>query len=179
MARTLAEPPADPAHYPFAHPIRVRFAETDAMGVVHHASYIPWLEETRVALLAHGGHDYAEVHAGGLDLAVVDVVARYRRPVRFGDAVVVHAGVADASRSLIQIAYLVEAGSDTALTALTTHACVGRDGRPLRVPDWLSGLAEGATALPGQLAALDGLGLATGACRSGPMFPPEIGRAHV
>ncbi|MGI9186489.1 MAG: acyl-CoA thioesterase, partial [Gaiellales bacterium] len=77
MAHELIDPPLDPARYPFAHPIRVRFAETDAMGVVHHASYIPWLEETRVALLAHGGHDYAEVHSGGLDLAVVDVAARY------------------------------------------------------------------------------------------------------
>lgn len=147
MARALVEPPTDPARYPFAHPIRVRFAETDAMGVVHHASYIPWLEETRVALLAHGGHDYAEVHAGGLDLAVVDVVARYRRSVRFGEPVVVRAGVAEASRSLLQIAYLVEADGEVALTALTTHACVGRDGRPMRVPDWLAGLAEGPTAL--------------------------------
>ena len=87
MARPLIDPPLAVERYPFAHPIRVRFAETDAMGVVHHASYIPWLEETRVALLAHGGHDYATVHSGGLDLAVVDVVARYRRSVRFGDYV--------------------------------------------------------------------------------------------
>ena len=147
MARALAEAPADPARYPFAHPIRVRFAETDAMGVVHHASYIPWLEETRVALLAHGGHDYAEVHSGGLDLAVVDVIARYRRPVRFGDPVTVHAGVAEVSRSLIQIAYLVQADGEVALTGLTTHACVGGDGRPLRVPEWLADLGAGDTAL--------------------------------
>ena len=147
MARALVDPPLDPGRYPFAHPIRVRFAETDAMGVVHHGSYVPWLEEARVALLAHGGHDYAEVHAGGVDLAVVDLVARYRRPVRFGDAVVVRAGVAAASRALLQIAYLVEVDGEIALSAVTTHACVGRDGRPLRVPDWLGGLAEGPTAL--------------------------------
>jgi acyl-CoA thioesterase FadM len=55
--------------------------------------------------------------------------------------------VAEASRSLLQIAYLVEADGEVALTGLTTHACVGRDGRPLRVPDWLGGLAEGPTAL--------------------------------
>jgi acyl-CoA thioester hydrolase len=148
VARDLADPPLDVARYPFAHPIRVRFAETDAMGVVHHGSYVPWLEEARVALLAHGGHDYAEVHAGGIDLAVVDLAARYRRPVRFGDGVVVHAGVADASRAVIQIAYLVVAEGETALTAVTTHACVGSDGRPLRVPEWLAGLAaDPATAL--------------------------------
>ena len=148
MARHPADPPLDPARYPFAHPVRVRFAETDAMGVVHHGSYIPWLEEARVALLAHGGHDYAEVHSGGIDLAVVDLAARYRRPVRFGDAVVVHTGVAAATRSLVEIAYLVVAAGETALSAVTTHACVGPDGRPQRVPPWLAELADApATAL--------------------------------
>ena len=147
MAHELVDPPLDPARYPFSHPIRVRFAETDAMGVVHHASYIPWLEETRVALLAHGGHDYAEVHSGGLDLAVVDVAARYRRSVRFGEPVIVHAGVAEISRTLLQIAYLVAVDDEVALTAVTTYACVNREGRPLRVPEWLMDLAEGDTAL--------------------------------
>ena len=144
MAHALVDPPLATERYPFAHPIRVRFAETDAMGVVHHASYIPWLEETRVALLAHGGHDYAEVHSGGLDLAVV---ARYRRSVRFGEPVTVHAGVAEVSRTLLQIAYLVTVADEVALSAVTTHACVNREGRPLRVPEWLMDLAEGDTAL--------------------------------
>ena len=147
MAHELIDPPLAVERYPFSHPIRVRFSETDAMGVVHHASYIPWLEETRVALLAHGGHDYAEVHSGGLDLAVVDVVARYRRSVRFGEPVVVHAGIADISRTLLQIAYLVTVVDDGVLSAVTTHACVNREGRPLRVPEWLMDLAEGDTAL--------------------------------
>ncbi len=147
MAHALVDPPLAAERYPFAHPIRVRFAETDAMGVVHHASYIPWLEEARVALLAHGGHDYAEVHSGGLDLAVVDVVARYRRSVRFGEPVTVHAGVAEVSRTLLQIAYLVTVADEVALSAVTTHACVNREGRPLRVPEWLMDLAEGETAL--------------------------------
>ena len=143
----MIEAPLDSARYPFAHPIRVRFAETDAMGVVHHASYIPWLEEARIALLAHGGHDYAEVHSGGLDLAVVNVAAHYRRSLRFGDPVVVHAGIGDISRTLIQIAYLVESDGNVALTGVTTHACVNPEGRPLRVPEWLTHLGEGATAL--------------------------------
>jgi acyl-CoA thioester hydrolase len=98
-------------------------------------------------VLAHGGHDYAEVHSGGLDLAVVDVVARYRRSVRFGEPVTVHAGVAEVSRTLLQIAYLVTVTTEVALSAVTTHACVNREGRPLRVPAWLMDLAEGATAL--------------------------------
>ncbi len=147
MARALIDPPLDPARYPFAHPVRVRFAETDAMGVVHHAAFVPWLEEARVELLASAGHSYAEVHRGGLDLAVVEIAVRYRRAVRFGDPVVVHAGMAAASRSVIQIAYLLEAAGEVAASAVTTHACVNPDGRPLRVPDWLAALADGPTGL--------------------------------
>jgi acyl-CoA thioester hydrolase len=147
VARALIDPPLDPDRYPFAHPVRVRFAETDAMGVVHHASYVPWLEEARVELLAHGGHSYAEVHAGGLDLAVVEIAVRYRRAVRFGDPVVVHAGIAAASRSVIQLAYVVIADGEAAASAVTTHACVNPEGRPLRVPEWLAALADGPTAL--------------------------------
>ncbi len=147
MARTPIDPPLDAAAYPFAHPVRVRFAETDAMGVVHHAAYLPWLEEARVALLAHAGHDYAEIHSGGVDLAVVEVRVRYRRAIRFGDPVTVHAAVAAASRSMIQLVYLLEVDGAVAASAVTTHACVDGGGRPLRVPDWLAALAEGPTAL--------------------------------
>jgi acyl-CoA thioester hydrolase len=144
MARALIDPPLDVARYPFAHAVRVRFAETDAMGVVHHAAYLPWLEEARVELLAHGGHSYAEVHSGGLDLAVVDVAIRYRRAIRFGESVIVHSGVAEATRSVVQIVYLVEVDGVGVASAVTSHACVNPEGRPLRVPDWLAALATDA-----------------------------------
>jgi acyl-CoA thioester hydrolase len=147
MAAALINPPLDVACYPFAHPIRVRFAETDAMGVVHHASYLPWVEEARVALLAHGGHDYAEVHTDGLDLAVIEVNVRYRQAIRFGDAVTVHVGVAKISRTVLQVAYLLEVEGQTVATGVTSHACVNREGRPVRVPDWLLDLGQGSTAL--------------------------------
>lgn len=147
MAETLVEPPLDTARYPFSQAVRVRFAETDAMGVVHHASYLPWLEEARVALLAHGGHDYAELHRGGLDLAVVEVSARYRRAIRFGDPVIVHTGIAAISRTLLQIAYLVTVNDAVTASAITAHACVNAEGRPLRIPDWLAALADGSTGL--------------------------------
>ncbi len=147
MARALVDPPLEAARYPYRHPVRVRFAETDAMGVVHHASYLPWLEEARVALLAHGGHDYAELHRGGLDLAVVEVSARYRRAIRFGDPVIVHTGVAAVSRTLLQIAYLVTVSATVAASAITTHACINAEGRPLRIPDWLAALLDGSTGL--------------------------------
>jgi len=147
VSRQLIDPPLDASAYPYAHAVRVRFAETDAMGVVHHAAYLPWLEEARVALLAHGGHDYAEIHANGIDLAVVEVAIRYRRAIRFGDHTTVHVAMAAATRSVIQLAYLLEVDGAIAASAVTSHACVNPEGRPLRVPDWLGELASGDTAL--------------------------------
>ena len=104
------------------------------------------LEETRSFLAAtaaqSGMPDRRE-----FDLAVVDVAARYRRSVKFGEPVVVHAGIATITRTLIEIAYLVTVGDDVVLTGVTTHACVNPEGRPMRVPEWLLDLGEGATAL--------------------------------
>ena len=59
--RITAEPSNDPTDYEFAHPLRVRFAETDAMGIVHHSRYLPMLEEARIAYLRHIGHPYQEI----------------------------------------------------------------------------------------------------------------------
>ena len=139
--------PHEPSSYPLAHPVRVRFAETDAMGVVHHAAYLPWLEEARVALLAAAGHDYAELHHGGLDLAVVDMRLRYRRAIRFGEPVEVHTAIAGSTRTLLELAYLVTVGEEPAATGGTTHACVDPQGRPTRIPSWLGDLATGPFAL--------------------------------
>ena len=85
------------ATYPFRHRIRVRFAETDTMGIVHHSRYLPYLEEARVAYLRHLGHPYQEWQAAGLDAAVLEAYVRYRQPLRFDDDVDVHlvAGVGD------------------------------------------------------------------------------------
>jgi acyl-CoA thioester hydrolase len=140
-------PPLEAAAFPLVHPVRVRFAETDAMGVVHHAAYLPWLEEARVALLAAAGHDYAELHQGGLDLAVVDLQLRYRRAVRFGDPVEVHTAIAGATRTLLELAYLVTVGDEPAASGTTTHVCVDPQGRPTRIPTWLADLATGDFAL--------------------------------
>ena len=86
------EPSTDPAAYPLHHRIRVRFAETDAMQIVHHGRYLPYLEEARVAYLRHIGHPYTEWREQGTDSAVLEAYVRYsqaaplrrrvRRPLR-------------------------------------------------------------------------------------------------
>src|SRR4249919_2115352 len=85
-----AEPSLDAAVYPFTHRIRVRFAETDAMGIVHHSRYLPIMEEARVAYLREVGHPYQSVREEGLDFTVLEVFVQYRQPIRFDEVVDVH-----------------------------------------------------------------------------------------
>ena len=66
-------------------PLRVRFSETDAMGVANNGAYLAWLEIGRIEYLRELGRDYREVHDGGLDLVVAEAAIRYLRPLRFDD----------------------------------------------------------------------------------------------
>jgi acyl-CoA thioester hydrolase len=88
------QPSRDPADYVFMHPLRTRFAETDAMGVIHHAAYLPYLEEARVEYLRAIERPYRSVRAGELDgetgdagreFPVLEVAVRYRKPLHFDD----------------------------------------------------------------------------------------------
>src|SRR5919107_1161786 len=88
-----------PDEFPFRVEVRVRFAETDAMGVVHHAAYLPYLEEARVAYLRSVGRPYAEIRASGTDIAVMGAPGRSGQPLRFDDVVAVHARLGSPSRS--------------------------------------------------------------------------------
>jgi acyl-CoA thioester hydrolase len=142
--RLAFDPPLDPATYAFSHDVRVRFAETDAMGVVHHAAYLPYLEEARVAYLRAIGHPYHEVRAAGADFAVLEVFVRYLQPLRFDEIVRVHLLLAVASRATFQMGYLLEVEGQARATAVTVHGCVDPTGRPVRMPAWLSEMAQAA-----------------------------------
>ena len=140
--RLSAEPSLDAAAYPFTHRIRVRFAETDAMGIVHHSRYLPYLEETRVAYLRDLGHPYSEMRSEGVDYAVLECFVRYRSPLRFDELVDVHLQLASASRTSFQMAYLLTVDAAVRATAVTVHGCVTAAGRPTRLPTWLTGLVS-------------------------------------
>jgi acyl-CoA thioester hydrolase len=140
--RLAFDPPLDPATYAFSHDVRVRFAETDAMGIVHHAAYLPYLEEARVAYLRAIGHPYHEVRAAGADFAVLEVFVRYLQPLRFDEIVRVHLLLAVASRATFQMGYLLEVDGQARATAVTVHGCVDPTGRPVRMPSWLSEMAQ-------------------------------------
>jgi acyl-CoA thioester hydrolase len=139
--RLSAEPSLDATDYPFTHRIRVRFAETDAMGIVHHSRYLPYLEETRVAYLRHVGHPYAEMRKEGVDYSVLECFVQYRQPLRFDEEIDVHLRMAAATRTSFQMAYLLTVDEAVRATAVTVHGCVTTAGRPTRLPQWLLNIA--------------------------------------
>lgn len=141
--RQFPEPSLAPDDYSFLHRIRVRFAETDAMGIVHHSRYLPYLEEARVEYLRSIGHPYDRERDDGVDYAVIEAHVTYRRALRFDDLVTVRLVVAGGTRATFAIDYLLTVDDVTIATATTVHACVNAAGRPVRMPRWLSELVVG------------------------------------
>jgi acyl-CoA thioester hydrolase len=136
--RTSVEPSLDVASYPFSQRIRVRFAETDAMGIVHHSRYLLYFEEARVEFLRHVGHPYDEVRAEGVEMAVLEAFVQYRKPLEFDDVFDVHVTIAALERVTFQMAYLVTAGEVVHATGVTVHGCITSDGKATRMPKWLT-----------------------------------------
>jgi acyl-CoA thioester hydrolase len=139
--RLSLDPSTDPSDYRFVHRIRPRFAETDAMGIIHHGAYIPYLEEARVALLREAGYPYDRVRSTGIDFAVLELFVRYRRPLRFGEEVDIRVRAGAVTRTTFQLGYLIEVGGELRSTAVTVHGGVNAEGRAVRLPPWLTGLA--------------------------------------
>lgn len=106
--------------------VRVRYAETDQMGVVYHANYLVWFEVARVEVLRSLGFSYKEFEAEGFMIAVVDVNARYRIPAKYDDAIAIEARVQTARGPLIKFVYRVVREEDGVLLAEgeTTHIVV-------------------------------------------------------
>ncbi len=118
----------------------MRFADTDAMGVVHHANYLAFFEIGRVDALRQIGVEYAYVVRRGLHLVVVDAAVRYRQPAFFDDLLLVHTAVRDVGRARFSFAYEVYRSADGALiaTGQTVHAGVDAESLKLvRLPEWL------------------------------------------
>jgi aldose 1-epimerase len=134
--RISADPSTDPNDYPFTHAVRVRFAETDAMGIVHHSRYLPMLEEARVAYLRHIDHPYQSIRDSGIEMTVIEAFVQYRLPLRFDEVVEVHVVVSEITRATFQMAYVLTVDGEVRATAVTAHGCITADGRPTRLPAW-------------------------------------------
>ena len=119
----------------------IRYAETDAMGIVHHTSYIVYFEEGRSAYTRALGRSYAEMETDGFFLAVTAVNAHYRQSMRYGQHVLVRCWIEQLKSRTIAFAYEI-CDADTkavCVTGQTSHICITREGKAVRFPEnWLS-----------------------------------------
>jgi acyl-CoA thioester hydrolase len=124
--------------FTFSTDVTVRFAETDAQGVAHNASYIVWFEVARVEYLREYAGGYQTLRDQGLEALVLETHIRYRSPARFDDRLRVHARVRDVRGARFRYEYAIERDGETIADGWTSHACVdARTFRPTRIPDWL------------------------------------------
>lgn len=117
--------------------LRVRYAETDRMGVVYYANYFVWFEVARADLLRGLGWTYREMEDAGVTLPVIDARCTYRRPARYDDEVTIHAEghVRSPVRMTFDYRVTVAGQADDLASGHTEHAALGHDGRPCRLPE--------------------------------------------
>ena len=117
--------------------VRVRYPETDRMGVAYHANYLVWFELGRTELMRDLGCPYSEVEEReGIGFPLTEVGARYHAPARYDDRLEVRTRLVAVGGARVRFEYkIVRAADDKLLAAgFTEHASVGRDGRPTRLP---------------------------------------------
>ena len=118
--------------------IRVRYAETDQMGVVYYANYLVWMEVGRVELCKALGFRYRDMELDdGVQLAVVEAQCRYLYPARFDQEVIIETRLAEASSRLVGFTYEMRLadGNRTLATGSTRHVFCNREMKPVRMPE--------------------------------------------
>lgn len=127
-----------PSGYATSHDVVVRFAETDAQGIAHHASFVVWLEVARVAYLAEHAGGYRAIRERGLEALTTSVHVDYHRAACFDDRLTVRLRCVDLRGARFRFEYRIERDGELVAEASTAHATVDAATRaPTRVPGWL------------------------------------------
>lgn len=138
-SRTLpmsSDSPCTPRSLTHEIELRVRYAETDQMGVVYHANYLVWCEMGRTDLIRQLGVSYADMERGGILLAVSELSARFHAAARYDDLIRVHTTLADIRSRMIRFEYVVSnaTSNQRLVSATTTLVSLDRNGRPIALP---------------------------------------------
>ena len=131
------------------HVIRVRYAESDQMGVAHHAAYVVWLEEARIAWLRAHGHDYRALEASGILMPVIDLQVKYRRSLRFDDEIEMTTRIAAYGPSRVTFSTVIACAGKDCAEGTVTVAAMSREGRPTRLPAALAAVMAAAAVQDG------------------------------
>ncbi|HEY2855239.1 MAG TPA: thioesterase family protein [Gemmatimonadaceae bacterium] len=119
--------------------LRVRYAETDQMGVVYHANYLVWCEMGRTDFIRQLGLSYAEVERGGVSLAVSELSARFHAAAKYDDLIRVRTSLADIRSRMISFDYVISNAetNQRLVSARTTLISIDRNGKPTSLPSAL------------------------------------------
>ena len=122
--------------------IRVRYGDTDQMGVAYYGNYLRWFEIGRAEMMRSLGRTYREIEADGVRLPVVEAWCRYLKPARYDDRVVIETGVSHRARASVRFSYRIVREEDGELLAVggTEHCFLDRSDRPARAPEALAEL---------------------------------------
>jgi acyl-CoA thioester hydrolase len=125
--------------FSFSTDVRIRFAETDAQGIAHHASFVVWLEVARVAYLAEHAGGYQTIRERGLEALTTEIQVRYHRAAYFDEMLTVWARCVDLRGARFTYEYRIERDGELVADGYSRHATVDRETyRPTRVPAWLA-----------------------------------------
>lgn len=117
---------------------RVRYKETDQMGIAHHSNYIVWFEIGRTDLCRETGFTYAAIEQRGFLLVVTEIACRYRSSFRYDDEVVIRTSVAEFGSRMLKFAYELRDGAteEVRATGFSSHVWLDRESRrPVRADD--------------------------------------------
>ncbi len=123
--------------------LRVRYAETDQMGVVYHANYLVWMEIGRVELVRSLGFNYKDLeNTEGVFLSVIEANCRYLYPARYDQEIMVETALVRSNVRLVEFAYRIRSAEPDRVLAegFTKHVWLNREFRPTRLPDAYRGL---------------------------------------
>jgi acyl-CoA thioester hydrolase len=139
--------------FSFSTDVTVRFAETDAQGIAHHASFVVWLEVARVAYLDAFAGGYQRIRDQGLEALTTEVHVRYHDAAYFDERLTVWARCVGVRGARFRYEYRITRGDELIADGHTSHAVVRRDTyRPTRMPDWLSAAIAAAESPPSSTA---------------------------
>jgi acyl-CoA thioester hydrolase len=122
--------------------VKVRYAETDNMGIVYYANYLVWFEVGRTEYLLAEGLDYRQIEKEGLFMAVVEAHCVYRAPARYGQTLVIHTWPADVKNSSMKFHYKVTLKDDGKLLCegYTSHVLIDKELKPHKIPERIRNL---------------------------------------
>jgi len=117
--------------------IRVRYQETDSMGILHHAHYFTYFEIGRTEMLRASGGNYRRMEEEGFYIVVVKAECRYKRPAYYDDLLTLHTDVARITSAKIEHEYRLMRDGELLAVGRVALACVDRQGSVRRVPQWM------------------------------------------